>query len=53
MKDILIIAIQALVYTLIIAFIEVLLFNHIYKELMISVFIASYIDLSVKRLKKK
>lgn len=53
MKDILIVTIQAISYTVIIAFIDKLLFNHIHKALITSVFISSYIDLAVRRIKEE
>ena len=53
MKDILIVTIQAIVCTVIIAFVDILLFNHIHKILTTTVFISSYIDLAVKRLREE
>ena len=53
MKDILIITIEALVYATIVAVIETLLFNHMHKSLIILVFLSSYIDLSVQKLKEE
>lgn len=53
MKDILIVTIQALVCALIVAVIETLLFNYIHRSLIILVFISSYIDLAVQRLREE
>jgi len=53
MKDILIVTIQAIVCTVIVAFVDILLFNHIRKILITTVFISSYIDLAVQRLRKE
>ncbi len=52
MKNILIVTIQAIVYTVIVAVVDKMLFNHIHKVLITTVFISSYIDLAVRRLKE-
>ena len=52
MKNILIVTIQAILYTVIVALVDKMLFNHIHKVLITTVFISSYIDLVVQRLKE-
>jgi len=52
MKDIIIVTIQAIVCAVIVAVLDKMLFNHIHKVLITTVFISSYIDLAIQRLKE-